>query len=530
MRTASLFFTICLLAALCGFLFFYRLADRDLWGSHEARAAQDAQTVLEGRARGLPRLFDDKLELQKPPLYYWIVAGLGWLQGGHVDAWSVRLPAALAALACVAVVVAIAAPQWHLGLCAAVILTTMLHFTWLARTGRIDMPLAAAVAAALFCFYRAFSNPERSGRWYVGSYVAIAIAVLLKGPIGFVLPTVAAAAVVLVESALRCSAAGHCDWREIRTLVARPARSLLWGIPLVLLIAAPWFWWGSVHTDGALFRSFFLYHNVERAFGGTGGLRAHPWWFYGPRILVDALPWSLFGPPAIVCFVRHGRWKEDSLARFGLIWFASITLLLSLVRFKRADYLLPAYPGVALFLGCSIHRWVQEQWMPRRLAMGAVAAIVACCIGGWGYYVASVLPREEPVREMKTFAAEIRRHAPAPELVIFFRVEAHALAFHVGRPINTILEWENINTWAGRPGSHYIVMPTDLAEEWAPHVAAGELERVVSIEECTPGCRHEHSLVLLRTRPKTPDSNRVQRRPEFIPVGRNELRSTFRPK
>ena len=75
-------------------LFFHRLADRDLWSSHEARAGMDAQTVLDDGAWGLPHLFSGEPELQKPPLYYWLVAAIAWLRGGTVDAWAVRLPAA----------------------------------------------------------------------------------------------------------------------------------------------------------------------------------------------------------------------------------------------------------------------------------------------------------------------------------------------------------------------------------------------------------------------------------------------------
>jgi 4-amino-4-deoxy-L-arabinose transferase-like glycosyltransferase len=94
------------LCVLCAFvvsflLFFHRLADRDLWSSHEARAGMDAQTLLDEGALGLPRLYDGRAELQKPPLYYWLVAALGRLRGGTVDAWAVRLPAALSALLCV---------------------------------------------------------------------------------------------------------------------------------------------------------------------------------------------------------------------------------------------------------------------------------------------------------------------------------------------------------------------------------------------------------------------------------------------
>src|SRR5438105_4732100 len=87
------------LIALSSPLFFYRLAERDLWSSHEARAAQDAQTMLLDQQWGMPRLFDRRPDLQKPPLYYWLVAAIARLRGDTVDAWAVRLPAACAACA-----------------------------------------------------------------------------------------------------------------------------------------------------------------------------------------------------------------------------------------------------------------------------------------------------------------------------------------------------------------------------------------------------------------------------------------------
>src|SRR5262245_63612256 len=85
------------LLVFCGCLFFLGLGDRDLTSSHEARAAQNAQMILDEGHWLVPRLFDRHLELQKPPLYYWLVALFAWLNGGHVDAWAVRLPAALSA-------------------------------------------------------------------------------------------------------------------------------------------------------------------------------------------------------------------------------------------------------------------------------------------------------------------------------------------------------------------------------------------------------------------------------------------------
>src|SRR5437868_10430444 len=89
------------LLLLCGFLFFYRLGERSLSSSHEARAAQNAVSILRERAWALPHLLNGRVELQKPPLYYWLVALWAQGNGGEVDAWAVRMPAAISALACV---------------------------------------------------------------------------------------------------------------------------------------------------------------------------------------------------------------------------------------------------------------------------------------------------------------------------------------------------------------------------------------------------------------------------------------------
>src|SRR2546423_15174566 len=61
-----------LLLGACGALFFYALGRRDLWGSHEARAAQNAQRMLDDETWALPRLFDDQYDFQKPPMFYWL--------------------------------------------------------------------------------------------------------------------------------------------------------------------------------------------------------------------------------------------------------------------------------------------------------------------------------------------------------------------------------------------------------------------------------------------------------------------------
>src|SRR5207249_6513071 len=76
--------------------------------------------------------------------------------------------------------------------------------------------------------------------------------------------------------------------------------------------------------------ALFPYTTLFRsATGGSAELAVHPWWYYGPRLLVDALPWSLLLIPAGIIFLRHGAWRRDREARFGLLWLVAITAVLS---------------------------------------------------------------------------------------------------------------------------------------------------------------------------------------------------------
>jgi 4-amino-4-deoxy-L-arabinose transferase-like glycosyltransferase len=491
--------SLLVLILLCWLLFFRGLGDRDLGSSHEARAAQDAQSILLDQQWGLPRLFDRKVELQKPPLFYWLVAAVAQCQGGSVDAWAVRLPAAGAGLGGVLVLYVLGLRRGRplAGFLAAALLATAIHYTWLSRTGRIDMPLTLTVSLTLAGYYLAQRcRYEQEGRsawgWLLLAYIAAALAVLLKGPIGLVLPAAVVGIHLLTEGEVAIRRPGQ------RWLGLAHELGLWWGIPLVLALTLPWFLWANARTNGHLFQVFFWEHNVERGLGG-GRLRAHPWWFYGPQLAFDFLPWSPLLPLLAWRAVRRGWWRADPEARFGLVWLLTMFLVLSCAGFKRADYLVPAYPGAALFLGSVAERCYRAAGRRRLLAGGLGLPLVVVPVG-WLLYLGYILPRQEPLQEYRPFAAEIRRLAPAPQLILFFRAEAHAVAFYVGEPIDTLLEWENLDVWAGRPHTYYVVMPSEYAREWPRHLKSGWLEKVCR-SGVLAGARHDDPLVLLRTHP-----------------------------
>src|SRR5262249_40904759 len=155
--------------------------------------------------------------------------------------------------------------------------------TWLARTGRIDMVLTLTVTAAVLIpiFWR---------RGHMIAYLMIAAGMLLKGPIGLVLPL----AVIALNSAMgwRVKREAAPEAGAVTPSLARIAGLFVWGIPLAIFLAVPWFLLANQRTHGEFFRVFFWHHNVERALGTSEDLAVHPWWFYGPRWIVDILPWS----------------------------------------------------------------------------------------------------------------------------------------------------------------------------------------------------------------------------------------------
>ena len=95
--------------------------------------------------------------------------------------------------------------------------------------------------------------------------------------------------------------------------------------------------------------------------------------------------------------------------------------------------------------------------------------VVACSLAGWQVMSFVVEPAEQAKEEKRAFAEMIRSHAPPPHEVLLFRTEPHLLAFHLGRPIFSRVEWHDLNDWASAPGPHYIVMPPEYVE-FAQHI------------------------------------------------------------
>ena len=455
------------------FLFFFRLGHRDLYSSHEARAAQNAQRMLDTGEWGIPVLFDGQIDLQKPPGYYWLVAVAGWLNGGIVTEFETRLPAALAGLLTVLMVFGFLHREGRptAAWIAALVLATAVHFTAITRTGRIDIPLTCAVTASLLLLFR-------------GSKLAaipMAVGILLKGPIALAL--IGPVAVLWFLTA------------------PKPTDGRRWALPITFILALalslPWFLWANHITDGEFYRVFVVHHHVERFAGTSPALASHPWWYYGPRFAVDFLPWSPLFALLVIRARRASKGETDPHFRFGVIWFGAMFVVLSTAHFKRADYLLPLYPGAAIALGCAAESWLAAR-SPRtnRIAQLCFAACFVLAHAGWQVMSFVVEPAEQAKEEKRAFAVMIREHSS--DEVLLFRTEPHLLAWHLGRPVCTRVEWHDLRAFCDPPGTHYVVMPPEYVD-FAKHIVTmRKLVEVARLEAYTAD-KPPRPLVLLRT-------------------------------
>jgi hypothetical protein len=132
----------------------------------------------------------------------------------------------------------------------------------------------------------------------------------------------------------------------------------------------------------------------------------------------------------------------------------------------------------------------------------AIPTVAALVLAAWLVRLEWVFPRQEAFRDYRAFAGVIRRCAPRPGEVVFFQTEAHALAFHVGRPVAVVVQWEELRKRLARPGSHCVVLPTDCLAECPRRLAGLGLQEVLRNTDLSGGS-HERPLALLRAGPCT---------------------------
>jgi 4-amino-4-deoxy-L-arabinose transferase-like glycosyltransferase len=150
----------------------------------EGRRATPAREMLASGDFIRPTLYGDTY-LNKPPLFYWLVAATGSVLGG-VSPPAVRFPSVLAALGCALVALRFAPDRLDRRTRALAASFVLASATLLDKgtLGEIDACLCLVVAAALKCWWDGNRPDRQTARSWVAVGVLLGVAGILKGPAG----------------------------------------------------------------------------------------------------------------------------------------------------------------------------------------------------------------------------------------------------------------------------------------------------------------------------------------------------------
>jgi 4-amino-4-deoxy-L-arabinose transferase-like glycosyltransferase len=360
----------------------HRLLDPD-----EGRNAEVAREMAATHDYLVPHL-DGLPYLDKPVAYFAAAAAAMQLLGpGELAA---RLPAYLATLATIALVVGFARRRWgaDAGWLAGLALATMPMVLAYARTSIFDSALSLCTTAAIIAF--ADDRP-------VLAWAAIGAGGLTKGPIAILIPLAAVVPYALLTG------------DRLRRLF--PWRGLL----AFALVALPWFL--AVTARIPQFPHYaFIRETFERV--TTAGFhRTAPFWFYLPILPVAAFPWVI---PALA---RLGggrlRWawaarRVNQHARDPLLlacWVLGPLAFFTLDQSKLPQYVLPLMPAFALAAARNLTR--EAPRMGWKFYVGCAALLAAALV-----VLPTVLPPALPLTAEERNAIPFAARALAVVLVL----------------------------------------------------------------------------------------------------------------
>ncbi|HEJ83484.1 MAG TPA: glycosyltransferase family 39 protein, partial [Desulfobacteraceae bacterium] len=214
-----------LVTVLAAGIYFIGLDGYPLLDPDEGRYAEISREMLETGDFITPRLNYVKY-FEKPPLFYWCVAGAMALFGQ--SEWVVRMVPALAGLLTVVLIMALGNCLFgrRVGVMAGWVYLTSVIPLILARLPIIDglfSLLLTATWGTWWCGYRALPGGAKR-RWYIAAWALMGLAVMTKGVAAIALT----GGIVLGVIALRS------DWRALG--------SLCWisGLLVFAVIVLPW--------------------------------------------------------------------------------------------------------------------------------------------------------------------------------------------------------------------------------------------------------------------------------------------------
>lgn len=346
-------FWLLLIVACVALLPFLGLADFHTKG--EPREAVVAYSMLESDDWVLPRNNGGDIPY-KPPFFHWTIAAASAATGGMVSEFTSRLPSAVALIAMTLMlyVFLVRRKGVTVALLASLVSLTAFELHRAGANCRVDMMLTALTVGALLLLYRWWERGLKGVPWL--AILLMSCATLTKGPVGSLIPCLAAGVFLLLR--------GVNFFKAFLLLAA-------WGV-MSFVLPLCWYYAAWLHQGQE-----FLDLVMEENFGRMTNTMSYdscvnPWHYNFLTLLGGYVPWvllvliSLFTLDYRRLFRRNdapaagasGLWQgivgkmrnADPVTLFSAVCTVVIFLFYCFPQSKRSVYLMPIYPFIAYFL------------------------------------------------------------------------------------------------------------------------------------------------------------------------------------
>ena len=394
-----------------GAVFFIGLGNSRLWDEDETEYSRVAREMMI-RGEWVVPTFNYQPWLEKPVFVYWLMIGSFHLFG--VTEFAARFPSAVFAVGTALLAYHLGRRLFrpHVGLWAGLVLATTLNFVIIGRAATHDAALIFCMTASLLAYVVSMGPtfwrrgtacprllppsggnggravaPSRLARFravlprswwqFVLMYLPLGVAVMIKGPLGVLLP-IASLGMFVWISGTWSSEVGKSTilspTSDLRPRATIPARltALIADFPaatwamrpftlaaIVLIIAAPWFVLAEIRTHGGISRVFFWEHNVQYILHPQQGHAGSSFYFYPLALIVGFFPWTIALALGAVSMARRIRRSAagQRACMLAITWCVTWIVVMSLVGTKLPHYIVPTYPLLSVVAGLAIVEW-----------------------------------------------------------------------------------------------------------------------------------------------------------------------------
>lgn len=323
------YYPVLVLLLLCALLYVVGINSISITDPDEAFYAETAGEMLSHHSFITPLIFE-KPQFEKPPLFYWLLILSFKLFG--ISTFSVRLVPAFFGIIGVLGTYLFMKKIFdeRISFYSSLILATNFLVFVSSRMALTDIVFSVFVAFSLYSFY--IWHKLKRSNYLIAFAIFSSLAVLTKGPLGIVIPVLAAILFLILTK----------DSAGLKNFMFNKWWLVFLGISL------PWYIYASLKFGKEFLWEFFVHDHWHRILYAEHK-NFDKWYFYPSVILTGMFPWTFY---FLLSGVNFKKYKSVYLFLFS--WILVVFSVFSLAHSKLASYIVPLAPALAVILGISL--------------------------------------------------------------------------------------------------------------------------------------------------------------------------------